>query len=75
MTRAKVKCQYCGKQISVNNISRHEKYCINKINKYSKYDDYIQKLSDSDFKCLICGKVFKKNGIYSHIWRKHTPQG
>lgn len=78
MTRAKVKCQYCGKQITVNNIVRHEKCCINKIHKYSKYSKYdecIQKLSDGDFKCMICGKVFNKKGIYTHVWRKHTPQG
>ena len=76
MVRTKLKCRYCGKEISINNLSRHEKACfLGKKKHHNDFSDKMQSLPDGLFKCLICGKIFKKNGINTHIWRTHTEEG
>lgn len=30
---------------------------------------------DEKYKCLFCGKLYKKMGIKGHIWRYHTDEG
>jgi hypothetical protein len=33
------------------------------------------KVSDTEYKCPHCDKLFSKNGIGSHIWKSHTEDG
>ena len=34
-----------------------------------------QKINENKYKCPICGKIYLKYGICSHIWRVHTKEG
>lgn len=33
------------------------------------------KIEENKYKCKICGKIYSKMGISSHIWRNHTIDG
>jgi len=33
------------------------------------------KVENERYKCPYCGKIYKKKGICSHIWRMHTDEG
>ena len=71
----KVKCKICGSLISKSRIKIHtkSKNCL-KLKKrlfsiqnwYIKYNQY---------RCPVCYKIFTKNGIINHYYRKHTTQG
>lgn len=78
MKRNKVKCEDCGCEISLSNVSKHKnsKICLkNKSNKKSikVLDEWKQE--NGLYKCPYCGKEFSKKGIGNHIWSKHTDEG
>lgn len=61
MQRTKVICQYCGKEISKSNITKHEENCKNKIKKVS------YALTHDGLTCQFCGKECKnRNSLCNH---------
>ena len=61
MQRTKATCQYCNKEISLSNISRHEEACKVKINKKS------YALTHDGLTCQFCDKVCKnRNSLCNH---------
>lgn len=67
MKRNKVKCEKCDREISKSNILRHKKSCTGEIiNHIKQYE-----IREGKYICNICGKVYTKKGIDTHIWRSH----
>lgn len=61
MQRTKVKCKYCGQEISASNIKKHEESCKNKTAKKS------YALNHDGLTCQFCGKVCKnRNSLCNH---------
>lgn len=61
MQRTKVSCQYCGKEISKSNITRHEESCKNKAKKVS------YALTHDGLICQFCSKECKnRNSLCNH---------
>ena len=61
MQRTKVLCQYCGREISKSNITKHEESCKNKANKVS------YALTHDGLICQFCGKECKnRNSLCNH---------
>lgn len=61
MQRTKVTCQYCGKEISKSNITRHEESCKNKTKKIS------YALTHDGLTCQFCAKECKnRNSLCNH---------
>lgn len=61
MQRTKVKCKYCGKEISKSNITKHESSCQTKLAKKS----YV--LTHDGLTCQFCGKICKnRNSLCNH---------
>lgn len=61
MQRTKVPCQYCNREISKSNITKHEESCKNKVNKVS------YTLTHDGLNCQFCGKLCKnKNSLINH---------
>lgn len=70
MIRTKKICKKYGREISVSNYNKHVKACENKIEKeIIKINHLLQ--NNGKYKCPYCGKEYTKNGIGTHIWRKH----
>lgn len=65
-------CPICHKQITVNNYQRHVEKCQSK-QSMGVDRQILDKLVVIDGKCTcpICGKLYCKNGIATHIWRCH----
>ncbi len=67
------KCEICDREISLSNVSKHERYHIkneNKINIKESWND-----GDGNYQCPYCEKKYKKLGIGNHIFRSHTERG
>ena len=61
MQRTKVLCQYCGREISKSNITKHEESCKNKANKVS------YTLMHDGLVCQFCGKECRnRNSLCNH---------
>lgn len=61
MQRTKVTCQYCDKEISKSNITRHEESCKNKTKKIS------YALTHDGLTCQFCSKECKnRNSLCNH---------
>lgn len=78
MKRNKQKCDVCGYEISLSNLSKHanSKACKrnqNKPNRIKILDEWKQE--SGLYKCPTCDTCFCKNGIGNHIWSKHTDIG
>lgn len=72
MGRRTLKCPKCGRYITCNNFSRHVKSCSGRTKDTSKVDNLpVTLLPSGKYKCNICGKVYSRNGIYTHYWRSH----
>ena len=63
MQRTKVECKYCGKEISLSNINRHEESC--KVKPIKQTKSYA--LTHDGLVCQFCGKVCKnRNSLCNH---------
>lgn len=63
MERTKVKCNYCGREISKSNIAKHEKACCEK----RKIEKISYKLDHDGLDCQYCGKTCKnRNSLCNH---------
>lgn len=75
MNITKVNCKKCGRDIALNNITKHEKSCDGLSNtSIFKIDE---KWADVNglYRCPFCDKLFSRMGISTHIWRMHTDKG
>lgn len=61
-------CNKCGRNISLPNITKHNKVC-NGIQKRHVQESW--KIGDNKYKCPHCPKISNITGISAHIWRTH----
>ena len=62
------KCSKCGRDISLKGMPNHAKTCDGSVRIHALKEWLV---GDNKYKCPICGKIYNKNGIGYHIWRKH----
>lgn len=68
-------CKKCNKYITNNNFKRHYESCSNNENDKRINVDNKWLKQNGKYECPYCGKEYLKNGIATHIWRKHTQDG
>lgn len=71
MKRTKKSCPKCGKEISLSNYEKHVSSCCVDKNESSLSLNEDWKISDNEYKCPYCDKIYPKKGVITHIWRKH----
>lgn len=69
MKRTKKSCPKCGKEISASNYQKHVNSCSDEEKKLFLNEDW--KISNNEYKCPHCDKLYPKQGIITHIWRNH----
>jgi len=65
-------CPHCEKDLRPCNYDRHIESCL-KPKKFMviRQESWLQE--NGKYKCPYCDKEYQKNGIGTHIWRKHIP--
>jgi len=66
----RIKCEKCEKLITANNFKKHHDSCGKE--KKFLFIEKSWKIDNDKYKCPYCDNVFSKNGISTHILRKHT---
>jgi len=70
MKRNKKMCSKCNRMISLSNFDKHVNVCDGVKKNFNEW-----KQSNGLYKCPHCSLTYTKNGIGTHIWRKHTEEG
>lgn len=71
VSRQKIKCGKCDKDISKPNFKKHYQSCTGISDNHIKEEWF----DGNYYKCPHCNKGFGKKGIFTHIWRNHTEEG
>jgi len=73
MTRRKVVCKHCNKEIAINMIQRHEGPCSRKTKKRDSVpiESISSLLENGKYSCNGCGKEYVRQGISTHYWLNH----
>lgn len=73
MTRRKVVCKHCNKEIAINMIQRHEEPCSRKTKRRDSVpiESISSLLENGKYSCNGCGKEYVRQGISTHYWLNH----